>query len=261
MSKILNALKAAKALLTSVKLSQEQLKDGTIIQYDGDELAKNEVIYVQDGNKDFSVAADGEYETKNGAKFTITDGVCTAVDDSAVADDEDEDEKKPKKQAQTKKKKVAAGDEGKKKKVKADDADIAAPGAGANLPDDEDEPEEDDELEEDADETPAVVPVTVNVSDVVSAALQPVYQQIYDLQSIVSSLKDLVSSQKAIGEQTQAALSKVADTVAVISNQPAGSPIETEVQGFTKKEKTESRAMKIFAAGANADYNKNVQNK
>jgi hypothetical protein len=79
------------------------------------------------------------------------------------------------------------------------------------------------------------------------------YQQIWDLQGIVCNLKDLLVSQQTVGQQTQTSLSKVIETVEVIAKQPAGEPIEKEITPFRKTQPSESRAMKIFAAGKEAE--------
>src|SRR5579863_781930 len=105
MSKIMQALKAAKALLSTIKLSQEPLTNGSLIKYEGDAIKKGTTVYLMDSNDDWSVLADGEYATKAGGKFTITDGIVTAADEADIETDNDKaDEKKPKKQAQAKEK-------------------------------------------------------------------------------------------------------------------------------------------------------------
>lgn len=385
MSKILSALKAAKALLSSVKLSQESLTNGSLIKYDGDEIKKGTTVYLMDSNDDWSVLADGEYATKGGDKFTITDGIVTAVDLKAATSDDDD---KKKKQAQSKDKETGDtetdnGDEGvdepegstfddfddefedemsaeakkpygdveyadkgyqkdkrhrypidtaehikaawnyinkkknadqynaedlkkvrdaivaaykekvdkagppsiakkaekddeemsedKKKKtekvkaakassnfykaevaksakkLRADNSIVSPPGAGADLPDDE---------FDDYDVTDPAVSAVVNISDYIDAKLQPLYQQIWDLQNIVCNLKDLLTTQQTSSSQFKTSLSKVIETVEAIANEPAGEPIEKETSPFRKSVPTESRAMKIFAAGNELTPNK-----
>lgn len=83
MGKLLIALKKAKAIISSVKLTQEPLVDGTLIQYDTDSIELNEPVYLCDGASDWSLLPDGKYKTKNGVEFVITDGVVAGVDSSA----------------------------------------------------------------------------------------------------------------------------------------------------------------------------------
>jgi hypothetical protein len=79
---LLQAIKKAKALLSSVKLTQEPLLDNSLIQYDTDQITEGEVVYLCDGSNDWSVLPDGQYETKSGIKFVVTDGLVTSVDTS-----------------------------------------------------------------------------------------------------------------------------------------------------------------------------------
>jgi len=74
------ALKRIKSILGTVKLTQEQLQDKSLIQYDTDEITPGEVVYLCDGASDWSVLPDGIYTTMAQVKFTITDGVVTDVD-------------------------------------------------------------------------------------------------------------------------------------------------------------------------------------
>jgi hypothetical protein len=384
MSKILDALKKAKAILSSVKLSQEQLTNGSLIKYDGDQIKKGTTVYLMDSNDDWSVLADGEYATKGGDKFTITDGLVTAADLKAATTDEDTD-KKPKKQAQSKDNETGDsendnGDEGvdepegstfddfddefedemsaeakkpygdvdyadkgyqkdkrqrypidtaehikaawnyinkkknadqynaedlqkvrdaivaaykekidkagppsiakktekddeelsedKKKKtekvkaakassnfykaevvksakkIRADNSIVSPPGAGADLPDDE---------FDDYDVTDPAVSAVVNISDYIDAKLQPLYQQIWDLQNIVCNLKDLLTTQQTTSSQFKTSLSAVIETVEAIANEPAGDPVEHEVTPFRKPQPAGSKFFKIMQAAKEAE--------
>jgi hypothetical protein len=80
--KLLQAIQKAKALLSQVKLTQEPLVDGSLIQYDTPEIEPGEVVYLCEGSNDWSVLPDGKYQTKKNLKFVITDGIVTDVDKS-----------------------------------------------------------------------------------------------------------------------------------------------------------------------------------
>lgn len=112
-------LKAVKALLSSLKMSQQPLENGSLIQYDGDTITTGEVVYLTTGEGNWSVLPDGEYKTKKGDDFTITNGTVSAVTVAPAA--EAADDKKPVKQAQAKA-------EDKDKKPAYGDVEYADPG-------------------------------------------------------------------------------------------------------------------------------------
>src|SRR5258706_9854008 len=106
--KILEILKKAKTLLSSVKLSQDTLDDGkTVIEFDGDAIAVGSIVYSQDSAGNWSVIADGDYTTKSGLKFTVANGIVSAIDNSAVTASKTEETKQVE---ETKEVKQAAGD-------------------------------------------------------------------------------------------------------------------------------------------------------
>jgi hypothetical protein len=79
MIKLRTALTLAKALLEGVKFKQDQLVDGSIIQFETDTIENGETIYLVDGAGDFAQLPDGAYLTKTHVNFTITDGQVSDV--------------------------------------------------------------------------------------------------------------------------------------------------------------------------------------
>jgi hypothetical protein len=78
--KFLEVVKKAKHLFSLVKWSQEQLVNGMLIEYDGDVIDQASVIYLVSPDGEKSPLADGQYVTKSGTIFTITDGSVSSVD-------------------------------------------------------------------------------------------------------------------------------------------------------------------------------------
>lgn len=89
--KVKDILKKVKVLLSEVKLSQATLKDGQKIQYDGDFVDIGSVVYVLSEGGDEIVLADGSYETEDGFKFTVKDGVVDSVDDKKAEEPKEEE--------------------------------------------------------------------------------------------------------------------------------------------------------------------------
>lgn len=78
------ALSQIRNLLKNVKLTQEALTDGSLIQYDGEEGIQNgQPVYLADGAQDWSLLPDGSYLTKDQVKFTIEAGVVSSVNENA----------------------------------------------------------------------------------------------------------------------------------------------------------------------------------
>lgn len=77
--KLADALKAMKAIFSQIKLSQEQLSDKSLIQYDGEAIAQGSVVYLIATDGSSSVLPDGDYVTKDNTSFTITDGSVSKV--------------------------------------------------------------------------------------------------------------------------------------------------------------------------------------
>jgi hypothetical protein len=313
-----NGLKAIKALLTGVKLdfAQQPLVNGSLIQYAGDEIEKDEVVYITTGEGNWSVLPDGEYKTRKGDTFTITNGT---VSDVKVEPDpvEDDDKKKPVKQAQAKAedkdKKPAYGnveyadpgfqtdkkarypidteehiraawnyihksknesqynpDDLKKvkgaietawrKKISADgppegskhedmDEDGSLIGMSKQTLDgydDIDNTGSGDDVDAagspetfDDEDTPAPAVATVDVGDLVDAKLQPILQQICDLQTLLNALQEVCTSQKT----TMSAISSVVNQLA---NEPAGKPIVEEVDSPKPVDKNLPKSVQIL---------------
>lgn len=79
---IAEAIRVAKQSLSTkkVKLSQEKLTDGTLIQYDGLEIVFGTLINGVDPSGNVFNLPDGQYQTKSsGTRFTIKNGVAEEV--------------------------------------------------------------------------------------------------------------------------------------------------------------------------------------
>jgi hypothetical protein len=214
--KILDAIKKIKVLLGSVKLSQEQLADGnsqfagSLIQYDGPSIAQGDVIYLVDPAGNYSILPDGQYQTKKGVTFVITDG---SVSTSTDAADKAEAKQEPVAQAQAEQEVPVEMD---------------APATEAT--------------EAPAAETTIEVTPTVDINDLICQAMAPLVEKI-------AALETLIQAQVLMSNNTQVALSKVADQVAIIADSPAGTQIEKEVNSFAgvPKEVKDHKAAKYFA--------------
>lgn len=54
-----------------VKLAQAKLEDGTVVEYEGDELAVGSVVYVVPAEGDKSLAPEGEHTLEDGSKIMV----------------------------------------------------------------------------------------------------------------------------------------------------------------------------------------------
>jgi len=95
----LEVVKKAKHLFSLVKWSQEQLANNMLIEYDGEQIEHSSVIYLVSPDGEKSPLPDGQYATKSGTIFTITDGSVSSVDQKGQVKPES---KEPIKQAQSK---------------------------------------------------------------------------------------------------------------------------------------------------------------
>lgn len=116
------ALKSVKALLSKVKMTQEPLSDGSLIQYDTEEIEQGEPVYMCDGAGDFSILPDGDFITKSQVSFKIEAGKVSAVNKIG----EIVTKSGPQKQAQAAEMVVELSGSG-----KTEAHDINLPGAGA----------------------------------------------------------------------------------------------------------------------------------
>lgn len=217
--KLLEAIKKVKALLGAVKLTQTQLSDKSLIQFDGDEIEKSSVVYLIDAAGNLSVLPDGIYQTQDGLKFTVQFGTVTNVDDSKAAPAKEDT---PVLQAQSKAK-----------------APAAEPAPKAETPADTDDSE--DDSEDDEDENPDADADAKQTQALIDAALAPIVAQIQAIQEAISQSTEMT-------KKTQTALSAISDAVAVISKEPAAKPIEKEVNPFKKvsEDEKETRLYKIL---------------
>lgn len=77
--------------------------------------------------------------------------------------------------------------------------------------------------------------VTVDISTVINAAISPVWDAIYKIQSAIENLATLYVSQenfsevKKVIDTTNTALNGIVETVEILANQPSAAPIEKEV--------------------------------
>lgn len=220
--KLLDAIKKAKALLSSVKLSQEPLEDGSLIQYDGDMVTVGEPVYLVDAAGNTSVLPDGEYVAKTGLKFVVKDGVVESIDKTNYKEPEKEEE--PKQQAQQQS----------SQKVKAEEI----PSGTTETPE--------DEVEEEAKpEDVASTAFTLEaIGHIIDKKLLPVWDAINAIQNCIVSYPALYKSHK----ETLDAVEQIAESVTKLSKEPAAGSIEKQVNPFKKvpAELKESRAYKIL---------------
>lgn len=229
MNQILQALKRAKALLSAVNApSQEPLSNGSIIQYDGDQLTKGETVYLTTGQGNWSLLPDGSYQTKKGATFVIANGVVDSVTDAPASATPATPDDQPVKQAQsaTPTPITAAIDS-------PTDSSVQAADSPSNL----------SQVPEDA-PAPAPAEPVIDVNDLIDARILPLVQQISDLQNAVTSLTALLGS-------SNLAMSAISEVVQALADAPAGTPIETvNVNPFktTDPDIKKSRAYQIMSA-------------
>lgn len=77
---LIERMKIVLGLVETVKLSQAKLEDGTIVEFEGDELMVGSTLYVisEDGSK--TTAPVGEHILENGTKVTVDEnGVVTEI--------------------------------------------------------------------------------------------------------------------------------------------------------------------------------------
>lgn len=95
------ALSQIAGILKQVKLTQEPLTDGSLIQYDGEDgIKEGQPVYLADGAQDWSLLPDGSYKTKDQVNFTVEGGLVSAV--NAIGEIKDTTASGPVKQAQSK---------------------------------------------------------------------------------------------------------------------------------------------------------------
>jgi hypothetical protein len=84
---IKDAFRKAKAILSQVKFSKATLIDGTVIQFDADQIEAGSNVFLVDGANDFALLADGAYLTKSQVNFTVVDGIIADVTSKPVSDE------------------------------------------------------------------------------------------------------------------------------------------------------------------------------
>jgi hypothetical protein len=193
--------KRAKALFSQIKWSQEQLVNGMLIEYDGDSIGKDSVIYLVSPDGEKSPLPDGQYKTKSGCLFVLTDGKVSSVEDTNTNTSQPAS-KEPIKQAQSA---VTPDTEAQSTtnmnsntqtaEVKADAAtedlasDVATPAPDATQPD-------------------------TSIQDALTAALAPINAALQQILSVIGGTTEMA-------KETKAELSKVKETVTKLAEEPA----------------------------------------
>ncbi|WP_136465525.1 XkdF-like putative serine protease domain-containing protein [Flagellimonas onchidii] len=70
---------------TTVELSQDKLKDGTVVEFEGEKIEVGTALFIV-GEEGSTPAPDGEHELEDGRKVTVADGVVSEI---SVEVDED----------------------------------------------------------------------------------------------------------------------------------------------------------------------------
>ncbi len=219
--KLEQAIKKIKFLLSSVKLSQQPLEDGSLIQFDGDSPEKGSEVYLLDSAGNTSLLPDGSYKAKSGLAFTIKDGKADSVDTTnlpAPAKEED----KPKAQAQS-----AEVTEPTEVKQAEDSA------SGTTATESTTQPEE-----------VASTAFTLEaIGLIIDKKLLPVWDAIAAMQSSMGNYPAYFKAQ----QETVKVVEEISTLVTKLSELPAGTPIEQEVNPFKKapKDIKDSRAFRI----------------
>jgi len=231
-------IKRAIQLTSSVKLTNEPLLDGSLIEYS--ELKVGADIVLLDAAGNSSLLANGEYKTKSGLKFTIANGVFASVDDSAVQKPASTDNPIP--QAQAKADEPATSGDTATGTTQSSETEVKQSATTA--------PE--GSLAEEATETPAdeIAEDAAEIAEdsaLIDLKLRPVWKAIEDIQAAILGYPAFFQSHK----ETLEAVNQIAQTVTKLSKQPAGSPIETEITSFRKPvppELTNTKAYRMAQA-------------
>lgn len=239
---------ATKAIFAKIKWSQEQLINGTLIEYDGEEIDKSSIIYQVSPDGAKSLLPDGQYKTKSGCLFVLTDGKVSSVEDNNTAYTQPVNNE-PVKQAQSAAtpeelntqntemnipiKKPATKVAAPVTPVKADEVEQMATDTAAPA----DAPESDDSAED-----------ATSVQEIVEQALAPITAA---LQQILATL----GSTTTMASETKAELSKVKETVTKLADEPAPEKkeIKTITNPFNKSfpdDLSETATYKVMKAGA-----------
>lgn len=77
---LLDKLKIVLGLVEEVKLAQAKLEDGTIVEFDGEELVIGSILYVVPAEGEKSFAPEGEHTLEDGTKVVVgAEGAVTEI--------------------------------------------------------------------------------------------------------------------------------------------------------------------------------------
>jgi len=203
---VLRGIKKIQASLTALKLATEPLSDGSTIEYDGESILEGSQVFLKSASGDYSVLPDGEYLTKSNVKFTVKDGLVSAVDtanETAKTDNADE----PVKQAQA-----------------------AAP---EDAPAESDAATEDSASDEAADQK--------QIDDAIQAALAPVWDAIKQLTDTLTMSASKTKEVETTLSKVSDTVEKISKTPAAEPAQGSVTPFKE-----VPKDIKESRAYKIL---------------
>lgn len=238
--------KRAKAIFAKIKWSQEQLVNGMLIEYDSDQIGKSSIIYQVSPDGEKSLLPDGQYKTKDGCLFVLTDGKVSSVEDvsntpakpvskdpvkqAQSSQNSKEDEDKSDTEMNIPLKKPAA----KVAPVKADAAEEMASDVAT--------PETDTTGAADDTEDQA------SLQEVLTEALAPITAAINQILSALGSTTEMA-------KETKTELSKVKETVTKLADEPAPEKKETKVinNPFNKQfpeDVAETQTYKVLKAGS-----------
>ena len=204
------ALRKVKAILSSVKLKQDTLADGSIIQFDGERLDVDSCVYMLDQAGNEFLLANGSYLTKTGTTFSIVNSMVTDVKVVSAANTED----KPVKQAQAEQETPKENKDLTMNKEEIKATEVVAEKLDAT------DPDNDNDID-------VAVSATVDLNDVIAQALIPVYEQI-------AALGALIQAYSSFSETAKTQMSEIEKKVSVLSKQPAGAPIEETFNTFSR---------------------------
>lgn len=185
-----------KFLFSKIKWSQKQLVNGMLIEYDGDTIDKSSIVYLVSPDGAKSPLPDGQYKTKEGVLFELTDGKVSSVEDNNFS------QPAPIKQAQS--------------GVEEENTNTNPMSTNQEIP-----LTEVKATEETVSEIPVKEDSTLFI-EAFSKALAPINEA---LQKILST----IGTTTAMAEETKTELSKVKETVTKLAEDPAPEKKEVKI--------------------------------
>ena len=212
------ALAKAKAILSSVKMSQEQLVDKSLIQYDTPEIEEGGVIYLSEGPSDWSILPDGQYQTAKNASFVIEAGVVTKVSNQKTIETSDNG---PVKQAMD------------KHEMEETELAILPPAAGA--PADLVNP---DEISADSDY--ATCMAALNEANAAHGALQQAHNKLRSEHDAArAKINELANSHNSLANKLEDLMAKMSQKVTKLSGELEAKVVKLEAEKTALEAKVE----------------------